>query len=1197
MPIFINEFHYDNSGTDTNEFIEVAGPANTDLAGWSLVLYNGNGGGVYATINLSGVIPDLQNGFGTLSFLAPGLQNGSPDGIALVDNTGSVVQFLSYEGSFTAVGGPADGLTSTNIGIAQNGTEPVGSSLQLTGTGSVYEDFTWTSTTVNTANAVNSGQQFLAEDTPGVIITESGGNTEVNEAGETTDTYTIALRTTPTAPVEITITADAQTLISLDGVNFFASQTLALTDTTAATVTVRAVNDTTQESSPHPSRITHTINTADPDYASLTIPDLAVDVIDNDTALQITKIHEIQGNAATQLAGGVHGDVSPLNGQPVTIEGVVVADFQLTNQLRGFFIQEETADQDGDATTSEGIFVFTGNTPPLDVQEGQKVQLSGNVSEFFGMTQVSATAPGSITLVDAGNNLEEVAPAVLDLPAVGDIDDYYEQFEGMQVQFADKLYVSEYFQLARYGQIVLTEGDRPFQYSHIDNTPTQAEYAAFLDNLERRRIILDDDNNFQNAPLPDGVFYHPQPDGFGVGTQGADFFRGGDTVSNLMGVLHWSFAGQSGTDAWRIRPTEANPVTFTVENPRPLTPPNPGGNIKVANFNVLNYFTTIDTVGGSGSPRGADSADEFERQNEKLVDALLKINADVFGLVEIENNGGAALQELVNRLNARVGAGTYSYIDTGVVGSDQITVAILYKTAIVQPKGEEAILLDPAFTDPNSTGQQRNRPAIAQTFEVIDPNNSDFGAAFNVVVNHLKSKGPGGASGADLDQNDGQGAWNDTRTKAADYLVNTWIPSDPTGQGDSDYLIIGDLNAYKGETPITTIKNAGYTDLVEQYGGNEAYSYVFDGQLGYLDHALANPSMASQVTGATEWHINADEVPVFDYNNTVDDGAGEASFEAKPTGNTLYEPNAFRTSDHDPVLIGLDLTVPVSNEPNVIRGTRRADTITGTADNDLITGNNGDDVIDGAGGNDTIEGGRGADTIRGGFGDDVLAADRINRFQDFDGTTSELYGDSGNDTLYGGAKADVIDGGANHDVLYGKGGDDQIQGGTGDDRLYGDAGNDTLDGGAGIDTADYSDLVFNGVFGTVAGLDVNLATGVATHSSPNRALNWTDELIGIEHVVGTIRNDRFIGDANDNLFDGKGEVGRTDRSTSFTDLDDNTYSVIADVVEYSGIRANFTLAGTAERFTVTGNDTGTDTLKDIEFLKFNDGVFATADLF
>jgi uncharacterized protein len=628
-------------------------------------------------------------------------------------------------------------------------------------------------------------------------------------------------------------------------------------------------------------------------------------------------ISSIQRNSTTQLVGGAHDDVSPLNGQAVVIEGVVVGDFQSipqptrSGELRGFFLEEEASDHDADPSTSEGLFVFTGSTPVLDVQEGQTICVSGPVSEFFGMTQLTATGAGSLTLVAA--DVPPPEAATIDLPVVGDLNDYYEQYEGMRVQFSKPLYVSEYFELARYGQIVLTQGGRPFQYTHLDSTPTTAEYTNFRDALARRRIILDDADNAQNSPLPAGVLFHPQPGGLATGVQGANYFRGGDAVEKLTGVLHWSFAGQSGTDAWRVRPTRSSPVTFSVRNTRPSTAPPSRGDIRVATFNVLNYFSTIDTTSSSTNGpcgptatldcRGADSDVEFERQNEKLIAALTKIDADIIGLVEIENNT-VALAELVTRLNNALGSATYRYVDVGVVGTDAITVAIIYKPTVVQPKGAAAVLSEASFTDPNATGLQRNRPAIAQTFETAGGGRER--EAFTIIVNHLKSKGADGATGPDADQLDGQSAWNATRTAAADYLVNTWIPSDPTGQGDPDVLILGDLNAYRGESPITAIRNAGYVDLHQLFEGPKAYSYVFDGQLGYLDHALGNYSMTSQVACLASWPINADEVPVFDYNDTVRT-TGEAAFEAEPTGNPLYEPNAARTSDHDPILIDVNL--------------------------------------------------------------------------------------------------------------------------------------------------------------------------------------------------------------------------------------------------------------------------------------------------
>jgi hypothetical protein len=162
-PVFINEIHYDNDGTDAGEAIEIAGQAGTNLAGWSIVLYNGSGGAVYDTDVISGSISNQQDGYGTvvLTYPSNGIQNGSPDGIALVDASNTVVQFLSYEGSFIAVGGPADGMLSTDIGVSEPSNNPLGFSLQLTGSGSFYEDFTWAAAGANTFGNVNSGQTFV----------------------------------------------------------------------------------------------------------------------------------------------------------------------------------------------------------------------------------------------------------------------------------------------------------------------------------------------------------------------------------------------------------------------------------------------------------------------------------------------------------------------------------------------------------------------------------------------------------------------------------------------------------------------------------------------------------------------------------------------------------------------------------------------------------------------------------------------------------------------------------------------------------------------------------------------------------------------------------------------------------------------------------------------------------------------------
>ena len=522
------------------------------------------------------------------------------------------------------------------------------------------------------------------------------------------------------------------------------------------------------------------------------------------------------------------------------------------------------------------------------------------------MSQLTATTTASVRVLSAKNRLPTPARMPLPVPGVppGDltaatavINASFEACEGMLVTFPETLAVSESVELARYGQVSLTAGGRPRQFTAA-HPPSAAGLIDHAIDRARRTIILDDTDNRQNRPVdvPNTAYYHPVP-----GLSTGHFFRGGDTITNLTGVLHWSFAGQSGTDAWRIRPVpEAFSYTFTATNPRPGMP-DVGGRLKVAGFNVLNYFLTVDTTasndvgvcGPSGTLdcRGADSAQELARQRAKLLAALQGLNADVLGLIEVENTPGVEpLADMV------AGLPGYAYIDTGMIGTDAIRLGLLYKTAMVQPVSAYAILdsrVDPRFID------TRNRPALAQTFE-----ERVSGEHVTVVVNHLKSKGSG-CGARDDNPTTGQGNCNGTRTQAPLALAD-WLATDPTGSGDPDVLIIGDLNAYAKEDPIVALRNAGYSDLVAAFGGSGAYSYVFDGQLGYLDHALATPPLTPQVTGVAEWHINADEVPLFDYNDEVRD-AGEASFEAESDTLPLYHADAFRTSDHDPVIMGLDL--------------------------------------------------------------------------------------------------------------------------------------------------------------------------------------------------------------------------------------------------------------------------------------------------
>mgnify|MGYP003142610780 FL=1 len=645
--------------------------------------------------------------------------------------------------------------------------------------------------------------------------------------------------------------------------------------------------------------------------------------------IPLSLVSEVQGSGTT----------SPEDGNTVRVQAIVVGEYQADDQLSGFFIQEEDADADADSMTSEGVFVYC-DTCPTAVALGDLVEVTGLAEEFFGMTQIDVSGGGTISVVSSGNSLPTPATITLPAPAPTDAEGTFEAVEGMLITVTTDLVVSEYFELARYGQLVLNANNRVKQFTDT-NDPDVAGYAAYLTQLEQSRIILDDDTNIQNDATnvgPDEPYFYPRP-----GLSTTNFIRGGDQISNLTGVMHWSFAGQSGTDAWRIRPVEpAFTYNFTNVNPRPAAPEAVGGDVKVASFNVLNYFTTLNE-------RGANSIAELDRQREKIAAAICGLDADIVGLIEIENNGTTAINDLLNGTNGinSLCGSTYAAVNTGVIGTDEIAVAFIYNTATISLQGAFALLdnsVDPRFND------DRNRPTLAQTFTEIAS-----GGALTVVVNHLKSKGSPCDSDGDPDLNDGAGNCNIIRAEAAAAMVD-WLATDPTGSGDADFLIIGDLNSYSKEDPIDNILQGAddtlgtaddYADLIQDYQGPSAYSFVFDGQLGYLDYALANTTLANQVTGTTVWHINADEINIFDYNDDIQDPT-EPSFQRKSSALPVYEPNAYRASDHDAVLVGINLAAPptitcpadilLNNTPGACSGIANfSDPIATDPDGDLVS--------------------------------------------------------------------------------------------------------------------------------------------------------------------------------------------------------------------------------------------------------------------
>lgn len=564
------------------------------------------------------------------------------------------------------------------------------------------------------------------------------------------------------------------------------------------------------------------------------------------------KIHVIQGAS----------NDSPVIGEVKVIEGSVTS---AVPSLKGYFVQEEADDTDADLMTSEAIFVYfndIANFPAV----GNKVRINGAVKESYGRTQLTATTD----FIDCGVG-EQIEPTIVSLPVYS--TDYWETIEGMSVTFNDSLKVSDTYNLARYGQLTLSNG-RLILPTNIYNAGSE-QAVDLADKNSRNRITLDDMNNAQN---PDNVPF-PAP-----GLSHVNTLRLGDSVSGLSGVIDYSF------NQFRVLPT-TTPL-FTASNARTSQPDlNESGSLKVASFNVLNYFNGDGAGQGFPTARGADTLEEFTRQSSKIVSALKEINADIVGLMELENDGfdsSSAIADLVSQLNAQVGEGTYAYvsIDQAGVGSDAIAVGMIYKPATVSLVGN-------AVTTNQSPFDFGNRQPLVQTFKEIATNEE-----LTIAVNHFKSKGScGSASGNNLDQGDGQGCWNELRTQAANGLT-TWLNTQPTGTADDDFLIIGDLNAYGKEDPINAITNSNYHNLVADHLGSAGYSYSFGGEIGYLDHALASDNLASQVVDATVWHINADEPRILDYNT---------EYKSAEQLSTYFAEDAYRASDHDPVIVVLNL--------------------------------------------------------------------------------------------------------------------------------------------------------------------------------------------------------------------------------------------------------------------------------------------------
>lgn len=840
-------------GSSNNKALEIyngtGAPVNLAGANYVVQMYFNGSASAGLTISLTGTVAD-----GDVYVLAQSSANAAI--LAQADQTSTASWFNGDDAIVLRKGGPSGTIVDV---IGQVGFDPGtewGSGLTSTADNTIRRKNSLTAGDTNPSDAFNPATEWdgFANDTFGGL-----GTHNPNEVAPAVSVIA-PISGEPDAPTSSNINVNFNEPVNVSGSWFTISCTASGLHTAAVsggpsnfvlnpdsnfdfnetcTVTINASQVSDQDINDPPDFMA-----ANFEWSFSTGPDPCT--------TSFTSIPVVQGS----------GTASQHDGEKLTVRGVVVGDFQTGASFGGFYLQDPLGDSN--VATSDGIFVFAPGT--LDVAVGDEVAVRGIVDEFNGLTEIT-----SISAVNRCGAGSPITPTVVDLPE--NTEGELERYEGMLVNIPETLTVSEVFNLGRFGEIMLSADGRLIQPtnflapSNAPGSPVQLEFNSIL----RRKILLDDGLNIQNPnPIP---------------YLGADNTRRlGDTLDGLTGVMDFRFS------EYRVQPTSA-PV-FTSTNPRTAAPAAVGGNIKVASSNVLNYFNGNGTgldggPGGFPTERGASNLAEFQRQRAKIIAALTTIDADVVGVIEMENDGGgpsSAVQDLVNGMNAATAPGTYDFRVGTNPGTDLIQNVIIYKPARVTPVG-------PAVNDVDTDGDNAwdgARNPLAQTFQA-----TANGEKFTFIVNHFTSKGcSANDTGLDADQGDGQGCDNLSRTKQAQRLLY-FIEQVKATAGDPDVLVMGDLNAYGAEDPINILTAGGLVNEIDRFI-EHPYSYVFQALSGYLDHALATATMDEQVTGVTEWHINADEPTVLDYNT---------EFKTQD----LYTPTPYRSSDHDPVIVGLDL--------------------------------------------------------------------------------------------------------------------------------------------------------------------------------------------------------------------------------------------------------------------------------------------------
>ncbi|GAA1533070.1 ExeM/NucH family extracellular endonuclease [Nocardioides humi] len=936
--VFISEFHYDDStpgdSGGVGEFVEVTAPAGTDLTGWTVQLVNGSNNSVYRTDGFSATIADQADGWGTVVVGYPPttsgtVQNGSPDGIALIDAGGSVVEFISYEGEMTAMlGTPAVSVSSVDTLVSETNSTPGTDSLQR------LVDGTWAGPAAHTRGVPNGYGDVTSQP----LAATNPGNKSFFVDTLITPIALAATGGTPPYTWEIT----AGTLP--DGLSLSGAQ----------------ISGTPTAATSSPAEITVTVTDDEAATASTTF------TVTVDDAPEIKPIAELQGTEgrspyAPETGIGQGPDT-------VTTTGVVTGMYQdpafVNSGFDGFTIQTGGTGGEVPSGGSNGIFVYYGNnTIPAGIEIGDSVQVTGRISEFYGLTEINVTSAG---VVELGTPLPAVTPLATTFPTT---DAEREALESMLIEPLGDFTVTNAYATNQYAEVGLAAGDEPLkQPTEFADATDEAAVQAIRDENAERAVTLDDGtgvNYLQNQttkaqPVPwltQGAGANPAPPRVGA-----------DVTFQAPVVLDYR------NDTWKFQPqlpvTTDGAAVATFEDARAGdgTPQDVGGDLKLATFNVLNYFNTtgeayaaagpaqdppLDTfctyytdrqsnrIGNNScgvrllddpdtptdesgtndgrGPRGAATAVSLARQEAKLVHTINALGADIIALEEIENsiklpgesNRDDALANLVRILNDAAGAGTWAYVKspgsalnaTAVAEQDTIRSAFIYRAAVAEPVGQSDMLF-------GTTEFANAREPLAQVFKAKGAPDSH---GFAVIANHFKSKGdnrsPAPPATGDNANHAEVGAFNGDRIRQATRLVQ-YADDFAAARGVEPVFLVGDFNSYTMEEPIGVLTDADYEIVESDTPGEETYSY--DGLSGSLDHVLANEAAMEMVTGADIWQINANEAASFQYsrhNYNVTD---------------FWLPNRpWATSDHNPEVVGLDVPAftPVTYKEVQILGT------------------------------------------------------------------------------------------------------------------------------------------------------------------------------------------------------------------------------------------------------------------------------------